>query len=127
MDLVDLVMLLRQCIPYIPFFFIIFHRTKNVVSLNCTAVYLHKTLQFLCLSHSKPLNEEIWMMKRNSVHFFVAISTLSLFILCLSFLEGEKKRERKSNGDKKNAWSSVSSFWILYYTACKNNNAASKM
>ena len=32
--------------------------------------------------------------------FFVAITALSLFILCLLYLEGEKKRERKSNGDK---------------------------
>ena len=33
--------------------------------------------------------------------FFVAITALSLFILCLFFLEGEKKRERQSNCDKK--------------------------
>jgi hypothetical protein len=40
-------------------------------------------------------------MKRNTVHFFVAITAFSLFILCLIFLEGEKKRVRESNGDKK--------------------------
>ena len=34
-------------------------------------------------------------MKRNSVHFFVAITKISLFDLCLFFLEGEKKRERE--------------------------------
>jgi len=39
---------------------------------------------------------------------FFAITALTLFILCLFFLEGEKKRERESNGDKK-ARSSVSS------------------
>jgi len=32
---------------------------------------------------------------------FFAITALTLFILCLFFLEGEKKRERESNGDKK--------------------------
>ena len=48
-------------------------------------------------------------MKQNSMHFFVAISTLSLFILRLFFLEREKKKGRESNGDKKNAGSSVSS------------------
>ena len=40
-------------------------------------------------------------MKQNSVHFFVAITALSLFILCHFFLEEEKKRERKSKGDIK--------------------------
>ena len=40
-------------------------------------------------------------MKRNSVHFFVAITALSLFILCIFFLEGKINRERESNGDKK--------------------------
>ena len=40
-------------------------------------------------------------MKQNSLHFFVAITALSLFIQCLFFLEGEKKRERESDGDKK--------------------------
>jgi hypothetical protein len=39
-------------------------------------------------------------MKRNSVHFFVAITALSLSTLCLFFLEGEKKREKESNGHK---------------------------
>ena len=33
--------------------------------------------------------------------FFVATTALSLFILCLFFLGGEKKRERVSNDDKK--------------------------
>ena len=33
--------------------------------------------------------------------FFVAITALFKIILCLFFLEGEKKRERESNGDKK--------------------------
>ena len=33
--------------------------------------------------------------------FFIAITAPSLFILCLFFLEGENKRERESNGDKK--------------------------
>ena len=33
--------------------------------------------------------------------FFVAITALSLFILCLYFLEGEKKREGQSNAAKK--------------------------
>ena len=40
-------------------------------------------------------------MKRNSVHFLVAIAALSLFILFLFFLEGEKKRKKESKGDKK--------------------------
>ena len=39
-------------------------------------------------------------MKRNSENFFVAITALSLFIIYLLFLEGEKKGERESNGDK---------------------------
>ena len=33
--------------------------------------------------------------------FFVAITALSLFILCLFFLEVEKMREKQSNCDKK--------------------------
>ena len=33
--------------------------------------------------------------------FCVAITSLSLFIPCLFFLEGEKNKERESNGDKK--------------------------
>jgi hypothetical protein len=33
--------------------------------------------------------------------FFVAKTALSLIILCLFFLEGDKKRENESNGDKK--------------------------
>ena len=49
------------------------------------------------------------LMKRNSVHFFGAITALSLFLLSLFFLEEEKKRERKSNGDQNNARISVSS------------------
>ena len=40
-------------------------------------------------------------MKRNSVQFFVVIVALSLFILCLFFLEEVKKREREINGAKK--------------------------
>jgi hypothetical protein len=40
-------------------------------------------------------------MKWNSVPFFVAITALSLFILCFFFLGEGKKRARKSNGDKK--------------------------
>ena len=32
---------------------------------------------------------------------FVTITTLSLFLLCLFFLEGEKKMERENNVDKK--------------------------
>ena len=35
------------------------------------------------------------------MHFFVAITALSLCILFVFFLEGEKKRERESNSDKK--------------------------
>ena len=34
-------------------------------------------------------------------YFFGAITALSLFILCLYFLEGVKKKERGNNGDKK--------------------------
>jgi len=41
------------------------------------------------------------MMKQNFVHFFVAITALSLFILYLFFLEGEKEREKESNGNTK--------------------------
>ena len=41
--------------------------------------------------------------------FFVAITALSLFIICLLFLDAENKREREINGDKKNARSSISS------------------
>ena len=33
------------------------------------------------------------------MHFFVAIAALSLFIVCL--LEGDNKRKRESNGNKK--------------------------
>ena len=33
--------------------------------------------------------------------FFVAITAFSLFILYLFILEGEKKRERKRNGNNK--------------------------
>ena len=40
-------------------------------------------------------------MKRSSVHFFVAITVHSLFILCLLFLDGEEKKEKERNGDKK--------------------------
>ena len=40
-------------------------------------------------------------MNQNTVHFFVVITALSLFILWLFFLEGDKKRERERNGDKK--------------------------
>ena len=40
-------------------------------------------------------------MNQNTVHFFVAITALSLFILCLFFLEGDKKRERENNVDNK--------------------------
>ena len=47
--------------------------------------------------------------KRNYVNFFVGITALSLFILCLFFLEGEKKMERESNGEKKNTQCYVSS------------------
>ena len=39
--------------------------------------------------------------KGNSVHIFVPLLSFSLFIISLSFLEGEKKREIESNGDKK--------------------------
>ena len=40
-------------------------------------------------------------MKLNSVHFFVAIPALSIFIQCDFFSEGEKKIERKSHCNKK--------------------------
>ena len=40
-------------------------------------------------------------MKRNFLHLVVTIIALSLFIICLFFLEGEKKRERESNGNNK--------------------------
>ena len=33
--------------------------------------------------------------------FFVAITALSIFIICLFFIEGEKNRESESDGDKK--------------------------
>ena len=54
-------------------------------------------------------------MKQNSMHFFVAITVLSLFILSLFFLEKGKKIERGKGGnnDKKNAQSSVSSMQYL--------------
>ena len=70
-------------------------------------------------------------MKQNSAHFLVAITANSLFILCLFFFNGEKKRERESNGDK-DARSSVSSLtfcymnatffskWILFYNLQKS-------
>ena len=47
-------------------------------------------------------------MTRNSVYFFVVMTTLSLFILYFFFLEGKKNRERESNGEK-NARGFVSS------------------
>ena len=44
-----------------------------------------------------------YKITRNSVQFFVAITalSLSLFILCVFFLEEDKNRERESNGVKK--------------------------
>ena len=35
------------------------------------------------------------------MHFLSLFVTMSLFILCLFFLKGEKKREREINGDQK--------------------------
>ena len=43
---------------------------------------------------------EVNMTKWNYVLFLVAITALSLFMQCLFVSEGEKKRERESNGDK---------------------------
>ena len=44
------------------------------------------------------IQESLFWRNRISVHFFVTITALSLFILCLFFLEAMKKRERESNG-----------------------------
>ena len=40
-------------------------------------------------------------MKRNTVHFFVVITVLSLFILCLFFLEERKRGKRRVMATKK--------------------------
>ena len=42
-------------------------------------------------------------INRNSVYFLSPVLPYLFlhFILCIFFLEGEKKKERKSNGDKK--------------------------
>ena len=57
---------------------------------------------FLCEEvGSGDLSSMFYLMKLNSVHFFVAIPALSIFIQCDFFSEGEKKIERKSHCNKK--------------------------
>ena len=51
-----------------------------------SCMYVSILFLLLCVKQN---NKKMIFMKRNSVHFFVTIITLSFFILCLFFLEWE--------------------------------------
>jgi hypothetical protein len=82
----------------VPFYsYLIINKEKSITKLP-HSIYLSLT------ESSSLLRGQYYFVSRGETElraFFVDIATLSFFILSLFFLEGKKKRERESNGDKK--------------------------
>ena len=107
---------IKDIIDYDLFFLVsidLFHLMKRSILLQILRWFWIGMINLAANMEILLNHNSIQLMKRNSMHFFDAITSLSLFILCL-FLEGEKKRKRESNRAGKKSRSSVSSIQFEY-------------